>query len=287
MELFFRGIVTRLRDIFDLEAMGASVASLTTSILVALITLAGFLLLWRIIRMVTLAVLDRTRVDETNRSFVLALMQFGLFTVAIIQTLSVAGINVAALAASVGIAGLTLGFAARDSLSNIISGVMIFWDRPFVIDDLVEIGEHYGRVERITLRSTRIVTVDGRMLAVPNTAIVNTIVASYTNFPNLRIDVPVTVGTAEDLGRVRRLLLELVRDSGVFLVERAPVVVVKSINDYNVELELRAWIINERDHVARRTALREAVFEQLRNAGVEMPCELLALKPIDVRQQAA
>ena len=96
MELFFRGIVTRLRDIFDLEAMGASVASLTTSILVALITLAGFLLLWRIIRMVTLAVLDRTRVDETNRSFVLALMQFGLFTVAIIQTLSVAGINVAA-----------------------------------------------------------------------------------------------------------------------------------------------------------------------------------------------
>ncbi len=287
MELFLRGIVTRLRDIFDLEAMGGSVASLTASVLVALITLAGFLIVWRIIRMVTLAVLDRTRVDETNRSFILALMQFGLFTVAIVQALSVAGVNVAALAASVGIAGLTLGFAARDSLSNIISGVMVFWDRPFVIDDLVEIGEHYGRVERITLRSTRIVTVDGRMLAVPNTAIVNTIVASYTNFPNLRIDVPVTVGTAEDLGRVRRLLLELVRDPSVYLVERAPVVVVTSLNDYNVELELRAWIINERDHVARRTALREAVFEQLRHAGVEMPCELLALKPIDVRQQAA
>ena len=59
-----------------------------------------------------------------------------------------------------GIAGLTIGFAARDALSNIISGILIFWDRPFVIGDLVEVGGQYGRVERITLRSTRIVTPD-------------------------------------------------------------------------------------------------------------------------------
>jgi small conductance mechanosensitive channel len=286
MELFFRGIVGRLRDIFDLEAMGASVAGLTASVLVGLITLAGFLIAWRVIRAVTTALLVRTRMDETNRSFVLALMQFGIFTVATIQALSVAGINVAALAASVGIAGLTLGFAARDSLSNIISGVMVFWDRPFVIDDLVEIGDHYGRVDRITLRSTRIVTVDGRMLAVPNTAIVNTIVASYTNFPHLRLDVPVSVGTGEDLGHVRRLLLDLVADEAIYLTDPAPVVVVRTLGDYAVEVELRAWIRDERDHVARRTALREAIFERLRSAGVEMPCELLALKPVEVRQAA-
>jgi small conductance mechanosensitive channel len=82
--------------------------------------------------------------------------------------------------ASLGIAGLTLGFAAKDTLSNVISGLFIFWDRPFVVGDLIEMDGKYGRVEDITLRSTRVVTPDGKMLAIPNSAIVNSSVWSRT-----------------------------------------------------------------------------------------------------------
>lgn len=287
MEQFMRGILSHLRDTFDLEGMGRGVAALTANVLAALLTLLAFLILWQGVRWLITAVLRRTGVDETNRTFILALLQFTILTVALVQALTVAGINVAALAASVGIAGITLGFAARDSLGNIISGVMVFWDRPFVIGDLVEIGDHYGRVERITLRSTRIVTVDGRMLAVPNTSIVNTIVASYTNFPNLRLDVPVTIGTGEDLDRVRRLLLDLVRDEEAWLADPPPVVVVKAINDYNLEIELRAWIRDERRHIEMRTDLRERIFETLRANDVDMPLETLQLQPVEVHQRAA
>lgn len=287
MQQFLEGIIAHLSDVFDLEAMGRAFASLSANVLAALVTLLAFLAAWQALRWLVGAILRRTSVDETNRTFVLALLQFGLFTVALVQALSVAGINVAALAASVGIAGITLGFAARDSLSNIISGVMVFWDRPFVIGDLVEIGDHYGRVQRITLRSTRIITVDGRMLAVPNSSIVNSIVASYTNFPGLRLDVSVTVGTGEDLERVRRLLLELVRDEETWLAEPAPEVVVKSINDYNLELELRAWIRDERRHIELRNDLRERIFETLRANDVDMPLETLRLQPVEVHQRAA
>lgn len=287
MEQFIQGIVAHLSDAFDLEAMGRAFASLSANVLAALVTLLAFLVVWQALRWLVGTVLRRTSVDETNRTFVLALLQFGLFTVALVQALSVAGINVAALAASVGIAGITLGFAARDSLSNIISGVMVFWDRPFVIGDLVEIGDHYGRVQRITLRSTRIVTVDGRMLAVPNSSIVNTIVASYTNFPNLRLDVAVTVGTHEDIDQIRELLLALVRDEETWLQEPAPVVVVKALHDYNIELELRAWIRDERMHIDLRAALREQILETLRANGIDMPVETLALHPVEVRQRAA
>ena len=86
-----------------------------------------------------------------------------------------------------------------------ISGLFIFWDRPFVIGDFVEVGGQYGRVESITMRSTRVVTSDGRMLAVPNSLVVNTTLASYTNFPHLRLDVSFTVGVTENLQRVRGL----------------------------------------------------------------------------------
>jgi small conductance mechanosensitive channel len=155
---------------------------------------------------------------------------------------------------------------------------MIFLDRPFVIGDLVEIEDNYGRVEQITLRSTRIVTPDGKMLAVPNSDIINKTVASYTNFPHLRLDIPVTVGVNENLGRVRRLLLGLVADNPDYLAEPPPRVVVTALNDYNVAMELQAWIRDERTHVPMRSALREQVFEALNAAGVDMPFETIEVR---------
>jgi len=204
-----------------------------------------------------------------------------------VNALAAFGINTASLLTSLGIAGLTIGFAARDALSNLISGLLIYWDRPFVIGDLLEVGNHYGTVERITLRSTRVVTPDGRMLAVPNAEIINTTVASYTNFPHLRIDVPVSVAVKENLDKVRAVLLGLVRDVPEYMSDPEPKVVVTHLNDYNVELELRAWAHDERDHIHLRGSLREAAFNALNQAGIDMPFETLRIEPLTVNQVAA
>jgi small conductance mechanosensitive channel len=205
-----------------------------------------------------------------------------VLTLGTITALAQMGVNTASLIASLGVAGLTLGFAAQDVLSNIISGLFIFWDRPFVIGDLVEIDGQYGRVETITMRSTRVVTTDGKMLAIPNSVIANSTVTSYTNFPNLRLDVEVTVGVNEDLGRVRVLLLDQVRGRQEFMDAPPPSVVVKALNDYNVLLELRAWIHDEKEHIQHRFELRERIFTSLTEAGVDMPCETLSINPIKV-----
>jgi small conductance mechanosensitive channel len=175
--------------------------------------------------------------------------------------------------------GLTIGFAARDALSNLISGLLIFLDRPFVIGDLVELEDMYGRVDRITLRSTRIITSDGKMLAVPNTEVINKTVASYTNFPHLRLDIAVTVAVDEDLNRVRLVLLDLVGNDPDYLDQPPPRVVVTQLNDYNVALELQVWLRDERQHVEKRFALRERAFDSLTQAGVDMPFETLQLAP--------
>lgn len=178
---------------------------------------------------------------------------------------------------------MTIGFAARDALSNLISGVLIYLDRPFVIGDLVEIEDRYGRVDKITLRSTRVVTVDGKMLAVPNTEVINKTVVSYTNFPHLRLDIPITVSVNERLDRVRQILMELVGGDDDFLTEPKPRMVITQLNDYNVAVELQVWLRNERDHVEKRFQLRERVFETLTEAGVDMPFETIQLAPVDVK----
>ena len=282
MNEFLRGIVARLQAEFDPEAMGEGFAAFVSNLIVGILAFAAFYLLWRLLDRVLRVVVRRSRLDPTSASFLETGLKYAVLTIGAVQALAAAGINTGAVIASLGLAGLTVGFAARDALSNLISGLLIFWDRPFVIGDLVEVEGNYGRVERITLRSTRVVTVDGKMLAVPNSTIINSTVASYTNFPHLRIDVAVTVAVTEDLGRVRTLLLALVSGDSAFLDDPPPRVVVTALNDYNVALQLQAWLADEREHIQQRFALRERVFQELTDAGVEMPYETIQLAPVMV-----
>ena len=287
MRDFIGAILARFEEIVDLENAGGRLADLLTNVVVATITFLAFYGLWRIMHSVSRPLLRRAQVDSTTASFVQTILKYGILMVGAVQSLAALGVNTAAILASLGVAGLTLGFAAQDTLSNIISGLLIFWDRPFVIGDLIEVGDSYGRVEKITLRSTRVVTVDGRMLAVPNSTMANTTVASYTNFSHLRVDVDVTVGVSEDLSRVRGILLSLVEVDTDYLADPAPEVVVSSLNDYNVALQLRAWLSDERQHIRKRFEVREKIFAALTEAGVEMPFETIQLAPVSVVQQTA
>jgi small conductance mechanosensitive channel len=268
-------IVSRIKSVFSPESIGERAAELVPNMVLAAFVLLVYFLIWFVIDRVLKLVFDRTSLDATASSFVRTLVRYIFIAIAVISSLGQLGVDTTSILTSLGIVGLTIGFAAKDTLSNIISGLFIFWDRPFVIGDLVEIQDNYGRVDRITMRSTRVVTPDGKMLAIPNSTVVESIVTSYTNFPHLRVDIPVTVGVEEKLADVRDILIELVEDSAHWMSDPAPEVVVTALNDYNVEMELRAWLENEKEHVASRFALREQIFTTLTEAGVNMPYETL------------
>ncbi len=282
MRQFIESLVTRLQSIFNPETMADQLAGWFLNIIVGILVFIAFYFLWRILRLVLKSTLRR-RVDETAFSFIETMAKFVLLTFGTVTALDAVGIKTSAVLASLGILGLTIGFAARDAPSNLISGILIFIDRPFVIGDLVEIEGVYGRVDRITLRSTRVVTSDGRMLAVPNTQVINKTVASYTNFPHLRLDVAVTIAVTENLERARQVLIGLVQNDAAYMKDPPPRVVVTQLNDYNVVLELQAWLDDERQHVQKRFELREKIFNALNAAGVVMPFETIQLTPLEFK----
>lgn len=282
MSEFIESILTRLQEIFSPEVLGELLVQGVANIIIGLIVFVAFYLGWLVLRPLLRAGLRRGGADETTFSFVETLVKYSVLIIGLIIALDSAGVQTSAVLASLGIVGLTIGFAARDALSNLISGLLIFLDRPFVIGDLVEMEGVYGRVDRITLRSTRIITHDGKMLAVPNTEVINKTVASYTNFPHLRLDITVTVAVTENLERARQILLELIRDDPDYLADPLPRVVVTELNDYNVAMELQVWLDNERQHIEKRFELREQVFTALTQAGVEMPFETIQLTPLEV-----
>lgn len=228
----------------------------------------------------------QVELDRTARVFVATVARFTVGVVTALAVLDQLGVDTTSILTSLGVMGLTLGFAAQNTLSNVISGLFIFWDRPFVIGDLVEIDDVYGRVETITLRSTRLVTPDGRMVALPNTMVANGRVISYTNFPHLRIEVEVTVSPETDLAHARRVLLQTLADDPDYMDKPAPDVVVSALNDDSVSLRLRGWLRDEKIHLPKRFALREAVFVALTEAGIEMPYDTVQLRPLTIQAAA-
>lgn len=282
MQVFFESVLTRLQEIFDPSDLGEQLANGLNNLVVGLVVFLAFYIFWRILQAIMRRTLRDSTLDETTYSFVETAGKYITLTIGVVSALDAVGINTGALLASLGIVGVTIGFAARDSLSNFISGIIIFIDRPFVLGDLVEIDDKYGRVSEITLRSTRIVTSDGRMLAVPNTEIVNKTVASYTNFPNLRLDIGITIAVDENIEKTRQILLGLVDVDTEYLKDPAPRVIVTALNDYNIGIELQAWLKDERQHVEKRSELREKVFDALNHAGVNMPFETIQLAPMQV-----
>jgi len=285
MNELIRNLLAKLGEIFNPAALGEVLGEWIIRFISGVLVFVVFYLLWIIVRMIVGSILKRSEQDQTTTMFVKTLIQYSMLIFGGVYALKAANVDISTLLASLGIAGITIGFAARDAFSNLISGLLIFLDRPFVIGDLVEVSDHYGQVEQITLRSTRIVTPDGRMLAVPNAEMINKTVASYTNFPHLRLDMPVNVGLEENIPEIRRVLLNLVQKDEDFLADPPPLLLVMALNDYNVELELRVWIDNERLHIGKRAELREKIYNTLLHAGVEMPYETLQLAPFEVNQK--
>jgi len=269
----------QLEHSLGIQGLANKVLLWIPNLVAAIVIMFFFWALWRAVKRAADVVIRRAGLDPTGADFTQKVLKYTLLTIGLVTALGKVGIDTASILTSLGVAGLTIGFAAKDALSNMISGIFIFWDRPFVIGDLVEVGGQYGRVDSITMRSTRVVTPDGRMLAVPNSTVVNTTVASYTNFPHLRLDVGFTVAVHEDIANVRRIALSVCDDGDTYMTEPAPSVVVTALNDYNIALELRVWMHDEKKHVATRLALREALFEALRSANVDMPFETIAIAP--------
>ncbi len=132
-------------------------------------------------------------VEELITLLVDGLYRGVMLTVGLIMAASQLGINVSALLAGLGVAGIALGFAAQETVANMIAGFLIFWDRPFSIGDFITTQVRYGEVKEITLRTTRIRTLDNTYVVIPNKQIIGDTVIKHSMYGETRIMVYVGI----------------------------------------------------------------------------------------------
>ncbi len=244
----------------------------------AALILAVFAVLYRLSRGPLSLLLSRAGVHEkVVQLLVRSVYRWTLIAVAVVMAADQVGINVAAAVAGLGVAGIAVGFAAQDTLANVIAGIVIFLDRPFVVGDWVEVDGDYGRVSEITLRSTRIRTPRNTWVVIPNKHIVDAVLENHSKHGEIRIDVPVGIAYKEDIDRAREVLLAAVADLDGVLDDPHPDVVVAGLGSSSVDLTVRVWIHHADREQATGFAVAETSKKALDAAGIQIPFPHLQL----------
>lgn len=224
--------------------------------------------------------MHRFAVEEILRNFLRNLAYAVFLVIIIVAALDFAGVPTTSLLAVVGAAGLGIGLALKDSLSNIASGVMLIVLRPFHAGDAVQIAGLEGVVESVRIFQTRMHTADNREIILPNSQITSSPIINYTARGERRIEIPLAMAFGDDLKGLRELLLSIAKSHPKVKTEPAPEVLVTAVGEATVSVLLRAWV-RANDYPTVHPELLETILEDFsqRRARFPLPTPFNLLRP--------
>ena len=237
----------------------------------------GFLILLKYLEK---NIVDRTKTKVDDIIFDLLNKFSGavIYATAVILALDVLGINVMPFIAGAGVAGIAIGFAAKDTLSNLIAGVLLIIDRPFEIGDRIEVwsapagSATWGDVVDIGLRATKIKTTDHIVIIIPNNEIMKRDIVNYTSI-STKIRVRINVGVAydADIDKAKELIERVAGEAAWISKEPPPKVVVRNFGESSVDLQLRVWIDNARKRMDTISYITDNIKAAFDKNGIEIP----------------
>ncbi|MFC1829181.1 mechanosensitive ion channel family protein [Thermodesulfobacteriota bacterium] len=189
--------------------------------------------------------LEKNKVDATLIGFSKSITYYTLLIVVLIAAAGQLGINTTSLLTIVGAAGLAVGLALKDSLSNFASGAMLILFRPFNVGDFVDAGGVAGTVERITIFNTIFKTPDNKKVIAPNSSITGSVITNNTANPTRRVDMVAGIGYDDDIAKTKEVLLDLVKADPRILSDPAPKVALSELADSSVNFVVRPWVKTE------------------------------------------
>ena len=267
----------RFEDVYD-QLSAALIHFVVDGLIPAVLTLLLVYVAYIALNRVLGGVLRRSRrVDLGVEQLVMKAFRLVMISFAAILVLDQLGMNVAALIAGLGIAGIALGFAARDTLENFISGITILLDQPFRVGDNVVIEDTFGTVQEITLRSTRIRTLNNEVAVLPNAHMIQQKVINHTLLGVLRVVIPFGIAYKEYPQQAREAVLKTTEGDNRLHPDYPPSVVVTKMNDSSVDMDLRLFLKDPQLEIPVRFDYLERVREALREADIEIPFPHLQL----------
>ena len=183
------------------------------------------------------------------------------------------GVNLTALLAVLGLGGLAVSLAAKETLEDMINGFIILIDNPFQIGDRIKIEsmDMWGDVEAISSRTTQIRTLDNRLVIVPNSVIGNSQIEKFTySDPSYRIDVSLGIAYGSNINRVIEIIEQAISSVPGILESKPPMVDFLEFGDSVMIFRARYWLESYTD-IRLRTDVNKAIYRSLTEAKIDMP----------------
>ena len=226
----------------------------------------------------SIATRTETIVDDTALPMINTVTRILVIGVAILVALGQLGINLSPFLAGAGVMGLALSLAAKDTLANVVAGVLLILYRPFQVGDRIELWTApnetgtWGDVIEIGLRATKIRNPDNIIVVVPNNLIMQRDIVNYTaSGSHIRLRIPLAIAYDADVGLAKRLIMEAAAETEGVKGDPAPVVIVRGFGASEVNLQLRVWISDARNRRAVGDGITERVKRLFEEHGVEIP----------------
>jgi small-conductance mechanosensitive channel len=196
---------------------------------------------------------------------VIVLIGFGI-------AMSILGINILAISLATGLIGFALAFGMQDTIANIVGGIVLAMEKPFKIGDRIRVGNDWGDVIDIGMRSTKIRTVKNETVVIPNSLVVTNEVWNFTkDSPVLANVIPIGISYDSDPKVAEEIILEIAKQHP--LVIDSPPAHVRLVNygESSVDLELWAWIGNARKREIVRSDLLKSIMDEFNRRGISIP----------------
>lgn len=216
------------------------------------------------------AALTRFGFDPMLGSFLRNVAYIAAVVIVVVVALGTLGVQTAPLLAVIGTAGLAIGLALKDSLSNIASGVMLVTLRPFHVGDVVTAAGQTGTVREVRIFQSVLEGPDKQLHTIPNNLITSSVITNLTTQGIRRVELVIGIGYGDDIDTARRVALEQVRADSRVLDEPGADVVVYELGDNAVNLGIRCFVRSS-DWFGTKTTLLERIKVAYDAAGINIP----------------
>lgn len=211
--------------------------------------------------------LSLRKIDPTVRSFLDNVVNIVLKIVLFLSIVHIIGISTTSFTAILAAAGLAVGMAMKDNLSNFAGGVMLLVNKPFKIGDRVLTQNVDGEVQSIGILYTTLLTADNRTVYIPNGPLSTGTISNYSRQTNRRIDRSISIKHGVNIEDTKVLLNQIFEDEKRILHTPVPFIGVTNLTNTTVDISIRVWVKCE-DYEDVSVSLSEAIYTQLMEKGV-------------------
>ncbi len=241
-------------------------------LLAGLAVYLAILISWTLRSLLDRAIFEHRSFDRGVRDSIATLLHYVLIVIGVFVALSVFGVDLSNLALIAGALSVGVGFGLQNVVNNFVSGLILLFERPVRVGDIVVLGDQQGTISKIGMRSTVLTTFNGAELIVPNADLISQQVINWTlTTPRARLVLPVSAAYGNDPARVIELLHQIGTDYPLALDEPAPMAVFTGFGDSSIDFELRVWLGAFDQLLQARSELAAAVTRRFAEEGLEIP----------------